>query len=126
MIKKTYICFDLNSINVSSTTGENLQPVSTLPNETVPNPNVNIVFKFSAKLPIDETFMPQFQCKVYHHVLGGLRKRILGIILIDIKQIIKGIQKQFKDEKEEVIRVKSELNGDKKENGMIERIDLLN
>ena len=126
-IKKPYISFDLNSINVSSTVGENLQPVSTLPNETGPDPNINSVIKFSAKLPTDETFMPEFQCNVYDHVLGGLSKRILGIILMDIKQIIKETTKQYKAEKDEAIKVKMKLNNeDNKENGMLEKIDIIN
>ena len=126
-IKKPYVSFDLNSINVSSTDGEYLPPVSTLPNETGPDPNINSVIKFTAKLPKDETFMPEFQCNVYDHVLGGLSKRILGIILIDIKQIIRGTKKQFKDEKEEALKVWDELK--KKENGMEgmkEKIDIIN
>ena len=120
-IKKPYISFDLNSINVSSTVGESLQPVSTLPNETGPDPNINSVIKFSAKLPTEEMFMPEFQCNVYDHVLGGLSKRILGIILIDIKQIIKGTQKQYQDERDEALKVKLKLNSENnKENGMLE------
>ena len=125
-IKKPYISFDLNSINVSSTVGESLQPVSTLPNETGPDPNINSVIKFSAKLPIDETFMPEFQCNVYDHVLGGLSKRILGIILIDIKQIIKGTKTQYEKEKEEALKVKLELKDEKKDNGMKEKMDIIN
>ena len=88
-IKKPYVSFDLNSINVSSKNGQNLQPVTTLPNEIGPNPNINSVIKFTVKLPTDELFIPEFQCDVYDHVLGGLSKRILGIFFIDIKQIIK-------------------------------------
>ena len=123
-IKKPFISFDLNSINVSSTDGENLQPVSTLPNETGSDPNINSVIKFSAKLPIDETFMPEFQCNVYDHVLGGLSKKILGVILIDINQIIKGTKKQFEEEKKEAIKVKEELKNE--QNGMLEKRDIIN
>ena len=66
-------------------------------------------------------FMPEFQCNVYDHVLGGLSKRILGIILIDIKQIIKGTQKQYQDERDEALKVKLKLNSENnKENGMLE------
>ena len=125
-IKKPYISFDLNSINVSSTVGESLRPVSTLPNETGPDPNINSVIKFSAKLPIDETFMPEFQCNVYDHVLGGLSKRILGIILIDIKQIIRGTKTQYEKEEEEALKVKLELKNEKEDNGMKEKNDIIN
>ena len=127
-IKKPYVSFDLNSINISSN-GENLQPVSTLPNETGPDPNINSVIKFTAKLPKDEIFIPEFQCNVYDHVLGGLSKRVLGIFLIDIKQIMKETIRHYKEEKEEAENVLKELEKNKNSdepNGMSERIDLIN
>jgi hypothetical protein len=131
-IKKPYISFDLNSINVSSTNGENLQPVTTLPNEMGANPNINSVIKFTTKLPRDEIYIPEFQCDVYDHVLGGLSKRVLGIFLIDIKQIIAGTLGHYKAEYEEAERVLKELeNKDKKpieqnkiDNGMSEKESL--
>ena len=128
-IKKPYVSFDLNSINVSSSNGESLQPVTTLPNETGPNPNINSVIKFTAKLPKDQMFIPEFQCNVYDHVLGGLRKRLLGIFLIDIKQLIEGTAKHYKKEKEEAEEVLKEIENNKydiQENGMKENNDLIN
>ena len=131
-IKKPYISFDLNSINVSSTNGESLQPVKTLPNEIGSDPNINSVIKFMVKLPRDELFIPEFQCDVYDHVLGGLSKRILGIFLIDIKQIIRETKRHYKEEYEEAERVYKELEDKKKnpegvkkvDNGMSEKDDL--
>ena len=131
-IKKPYISFDLNSINVSSTNGESLRPVTSLPNENGPDPNIASVIKFSVKLPKDELFIPEFQCDVYDHVLGGLSKRILGIFLIDLKQIIKETRRQYKEEYEEAEKVYKELQdknnnqlkGNKIENGMSEKDDL--
>ena len=129
-IKKPYVSFDLNSINVSSTNGENLQPVTTLPNEMGANPNINSVIKFTTKLPKDEIFIPEFQCDVYDHVLGGLSKRILGIFLIDIKQIIAGTIGHYNAEKEEAERVLKELENKKSiepnkiDNGMSEKTPL--
>ena len=133
-IKKPYISFDLNSINVSSTTGENLQPVTTLPNEMGANPNINSVIKFVAKLPRDEIYMPEFQCDVFDHVLGGLSKRVLGIFSIDIKQIIKETSRIYTEEKEEAEKVLKELENkannligpNKIDNGMSEKEPLSN
>ena len=128
-IKKPYVSFDLNSINVSSSNGESLQPVTTLPNETGPDPNIKSVIKFTAKLPKDQMFIPEFQCNVYDHVLGGLRKRLLGIFLIDIKQLIEGTAKHYKKEKEEAEEVLKEIENNKyniQENGMKENNDLIN
>ena len=131
-IKKPYISFDLNSINVSSTNGESLQPVTTLPNEVGENPNINSVLKFSIKLPKDDLFIPEFQVDVYDHVLGGLSRRVLGVFLIDIKQIISKTKDQYKDEYEEAERVYKEIqdkinkiNIKKIDNGMSEKDDLI-
>ena len=128
-IKKPFVSFDLNSINVSSTNGEGLQPVATLPNETGADPNINSVIKFTAKLPTDKIFIPEFQCNVYDHVLGGLSKRVLGIFLIDIKQIMSETIRHYKEEKEEAEIVLKEMEDNKniiQENGMSEKIDLIN
>ena len=129
-IKKPYISFDLNSINVSNV-GENLQPVTTLPNDVGANPNINGVIKFMVKLPKDEIFIPEFQCDVYDHVLGGLSKRVLGIFLVDIKQIISETKRHYKEEYEEAERVTKLLenknNNDVNRNiGMSEKEDLDN
>lgn len=105
-IKKPYVSFDLNSINVSTKHGQNLQPVTTLPNDVGANPNINSVIKFMVNLPKNELFIPEFQCDVYDHVLGGLSKRVLGIFLIDLKQIISETQRHYKEEYEEAERVK--------------------
>ena len=103
-IKKPYISFDLNSINVS-TNGESIRPVCTIPNDIGNNPNINSVMKFVVNLPKDDIFIPEFQCDVFDHVLGGLSKRILGIFLIDIKQIIRETKRHYKEEFEEAERV---------------------
>ena len=133
-IKKPYISFDLNSINVSTTDGENMQPVSTLPNDVGANPNINSVIKFMIKLPKDEIFIPEFQCDVFDHVLGGISKRILGIFLIDLKQIIRETKRHYKEEYEEAERVTKLLEDKENKNnknnnnviGMSEKEDLIN
>ena len=133
-VKKPYISFDLNSINVSATNGENLPPVQSLPSETGPDPNIPSVIKFSIKLPTKEIFIPEFQCNVYDHVLGGLSKRILGIFLIDLKQIIKETKRIYDMEENEAKEVYKELlekrnknnliNNNMIENGMSEKDNL--
>ena len=131
-IKKPFISFDLNSINVSTVNGENLQPVTTLPNDVGANPNINSVIKFNVKLPKDEIFIPEFQCDVYDHVLGGLSKRVLGIFLVDIKQIISETKRHYKEEYEEAERVTKLLENKNNKNninnniGMSEKDDLNN
>ena len=131
-IKKPYISFDLNSINVSN--GENVSPVTTSPNEAGANPNINTFLKFMIKLPKNELYIPEFQCDVYDHVLGGLSKRILGIFLIDLKQIIAGTKNHYKLERDEAERVMKILDEKKDKNiakkkqsrGMTEKEELDN
>ena len=103
-IKKPFISFDLNSINVSAK-GESIRPISTIPNDKGSDPNINSVMRFAVKLPKDEIYIPEFQCDVYDHVLGGLSKRILGIFLIDIRQIIHETKRIYKEEYEEAEKV---------------------
>ena len=131
-IKKPYISFDLNSINVSTRNGENLQPVTTMPNDVGANPNINSVIKFMVNLPKEEIFIPEFQCDVYDHVLGGLSKRILGIFLVDLKQIISETKRHYKEEYEEAERViklledkdNNDQNNNIKNIGMNEKEDI--
>ena len=115
--KNPFISFDLNSINVS-TKGESIRPVNTIPNDKGNNPNINSVMKFNVNLPKDEIFIPEFQCDVYDHVLGGLSKKILGIFLIDIRQIIRETKRHYKEEYEEAERVIKILQEKENKNGI--------
>ena len=100
-IKKPFISFDLNSIDVTKRSVP-LDEIKTQPNESGPNPNVNSVISFTAQLPKELDFVPQLQCNVYDHVLGGMITKLLGVFLIDIKQIIEGTKKSYEYEKEKV------------------------
>jgi superfamily I DNA and/or RNA helicase len=48
-VKKAFISFDLNSINVSSKDDGGLEPIKTLPKLPGSNPNINSVIKFNVK-----------------------------------------------------------------------------
>ena len=124
-VKKPYISFDLNSINVSAANGEDLPPAQTLPNETGPNPNINSLIRFNIKLPTNDIFVPVLQCNVYDHVLGGLSKRILGIFLIDLKQIINETKRIYGLEKKEAEEVYKELMEKKNKNNLINNNDII-
>ena len=113
-IKKPFISFDLNSIDVVKRSVP-LDEIKTQPNESGPNPNVNSVISFTAQLPKDINFIPQLQCNVYDHVLGGLMTKLLGVFLIDIKQIIEGTDKVYKYEKKKVKEIEKSLKEKKKE-----------
>ena len=107
-IKKPFICFDLNSIDVTKRIAP-LDEIKTLPNESGPNPNVNSIISFTAQLPKDLDFVPQLQCNVYDHVLGGMTTKLLGVFLLDIKQIIKETERIYKLEKDKVKEVEDTL-----------------
>ena len=96
-VKKAFISFDLNSINVSAKDDGGLEPIKTLPKLPGSNPNINSVIKFNVKLPVDEIFIPELQCNVYDHVLGGLLNQLLGIFLVDVKKIIQETNAMFEN-----------------------------
>ena len=117
-IKKPFISFDLNSIDVTKRIAP-LDAIKTQPNESGANPNVNSIISFSAQLPKELDFVPQLQCNVYDHVLGGMMTKLLGVFLLDIKQIISETERVYKYEKEKAKEVKEMLKNKKKENDLI-------
>ena len=124
-IKKPYISFDLNSINISNK-GEVLQPIKTMPNESGANPNINSVIKFTVNLPTEDIFMPEFQCDIHDTVLGGLSQRLLGVFLINVRNIISETKRLYRLEidnaEEEYEKLKNRKNSEPSlEIGMSER-----
>ena len=97
-VKKPYISFDLNSINVSSRKEDSLTPITTQPGEGGSNPNINAVIKFNVKLPRDDIFIPEMQCNVYDHVLGGMINQLLGIFMLSVKQLIRQTHKTIEND----------------------------
>ena len=114
-IKKPFISFDLNSIDVKKKSVP-YDEIKTQPNDSGANPNVNSVISFTAQLPKELDFTPQLQCNVYDHVLGGMMTKLLGVFLIDIKQIIAGTEKVYKYEKDKVKEVEKLLKQKSEEN----------
>ena len=113
-IKKPFISFDLNSIDVKKRL-ITLDEIKTQPNESGANPNVNSVISFNAQLPQEFEFIPQLQCNVYDHVLGGIMTKLLGVFLIDIKQIITGTIEAY-DKEKEMVKEAEKLLKEKEEN----------
>ena len=97
-VKKAFIKFDMNSLNVTGRQEDSLQPIVTVPGDTGPNPTINTIIKFDAKLPKDEHFIPQLQCEVYDHLLSGMMNSLLGIFTIDVKKIIKKTNRQIDED----------------------------
>ena len=114
-IKKPFISFDLNSIDVTKRDAP-LDAIKTQPNESGSNPNVNSIISFTAQLPKELDFVPQLQCNVYDHVLGGMLTKLLGVFLLDIKQIIKETERVYKYEKDKAKEVQKMLKDKKEEN----------
>jgi len=97
-IKKAFIKFDMNSLNISANKEDSLQSRITQPKDKGSNPTINEAIKLDIRLPKDEIFMPQLQCEVYDYILGGLMNPSLGLFLLDIKNIIKETNKQIKED----------------------------
>ncbi len=87
-VKKAFINFDLNSINITGKEDNNIKSIKTQPKKGGANPTINTVIKFDIHLPTNEIFMPEMQCVVYDYILSGMLNQMLGIFLIPIKDII--------------------------------------
>jgi hypothetical protein len=87
-IKKAFITFDLNSVNVTGKDENSIKSIKTYPKKSGPNPTINTVLKFDIRLPKEDIFMPELQCSVYDYLLAGMVNQMLGIFLIPIKNII--------------------------------------
>ena len=104
-IKKAYIKFDMNSLNVSSDKEETLQPKTTQPKDKGSNPTINSALKFDLNLPKDAIFVPQLQCEVYDYILSGIMNPTLGVFLLNIRQLIMETNKQI-EEDEKITKIK--------------------
>ena len=97
-VKKPFIKFDLNSLNVTGDPGDEHAPIQTVPVSGGANPTINTVIQFQTKLPLDNDFMPELQCEVYDNILSGLSNSLLGVFSIDIRKIIKRTEKQVHED----------------------------
>ena len=82
-IKKAYIKFEMNSLNVSGEKDDNLPAKTTQPKDKGSNPTINSALKFDLKLPELEIFMPQLQCQVYDYIFSGMMNPTLGLFLLN-------------------------------------------
>ena len=104
-IKKAYIKFDMNSLNVSGEKEDNLPPKTTQPKDKGSNPTINSALKFDLNLPELEIFMPQLQCQVYDYIFSGMMNPTLGLFLLNIQNLIKETNKQIEEDLK-TIRIK--------------------
>ena len=108
-VKKPFIKFDMNSLNVTGKDEDTLQTITTVPGDTGSNPTINTVIKFDVRLPEEEIFIPELQCEVYDHLLSGMYNSLLGVFSIDIKKLIKKTHRQIKEDLLEVDKKKDLL-----------------
>ena len=101
-VKKPFIKFDLNSLNVTGDVRDEHPPIQTIPVNGGANPTINTVIQFQTKLPMDILFLPELQCEVYDNILNGLSNSLLGVFTIDLKRIIKRTHKQIDEDINEV------------------------
>ena len=102
-VKKPFIKFDLNSLNVTGKLEDAQANIQTIPVSGGANPTINTILKFDTKLPQNQTFMPELQCEVYDHMLSGLHNSLLGVFSLDLKRMIKKTHRQI-DEDTNIIR----------------------
>ena len=94
-VKKAFIKFDMNSLNVTGRKEDTLQSISTQPKDCGENPTINTVIKFDVKLPEEEIFMPELQCEVYDHLLSGMLNPMMGVFLLNVNRLIKTTHRQI-------------------------------
>ena len=97
-VKKPFIKFDLNSLNVTGKPEDSHAPVQTIPVSGGTNPTINTVISFDVQLPENQKFMPELQCEVYDNILSGMHNSLLGVFSIDIKKIINKTSKQIQED----------------------------
>ena len=97
-VKKPFIKFDLNSLNVTGKPEDAHANIQTVPVSGGANPTINTVIKFDAKLPQNDIFMPELQCEVYDHMLAGLHNSLLGVFSLDLKKLIDRTKKQINED----------------------------
>jgi len=97
-VKKPFIKFDLNSLNVTGKPEDAHANIQTVPVSGGANPTINTVIKFDAKLPIKTIFMPDLQCEVYDHILAGLHNSLLGVFSINLKKLIDKTSRQINED----------------------------
>ena len=88
-VKKPFIKFDLNSLNVTGKPEDDHAPIKTVPVSGGANPTINTVIQFENKLPMQDEFLPELQCEVYDNILSGMANSLLGVFSINLKKIIK-------------------------------------
>ena len=97
-VKKPFIKFDLNSLNVTGNPEDDHTPIKTIPVSGGENPTINTVIQFETKLPIREEFLPELQCEVYDNILSGMANSLLGVFSIKLKKIIKETKMQVQED----------------------------
>ena len=97
-IKKPFIKFDLNSLNVTGKPEDDHAPVKTIPVSGGENPTINTVIQFETKLPEQEEFFPELQCEVYDNILSGMANSLLGVFSFNLKKIIKRTKEQVEED----------------------------
>ena len=98
-VKKPFIKFDLNSLNVTGKPDDAHANIQTVPVSGGANPTINTVIKFDTKLPEQDIFIPELQCEVYDHMLAGLHNSLLGVFSLDLKKLINRTRKQIEEDK---------------------------
>ena len=122
-VKKPFIKFDLNSLNVTGKPEDAHANIQTIPVSGGANPTINTIIKFDTKLPINQIFMPELQCEVYDHMLSGLHNSLLGVFSLDLKRIIKKTHKQID---EDLLQTKKTIGTSILSNAIRNSIDMTN
>ena len=84
-VKKAYIKFDMNTLNISGKPEDSLKNITTLPKDCGSSPTINSVVKFDLNLPKEEIFMPELQFEIYSHLFSEFINTLLGVFLLNVR-----------------------------------------
>lgn len=86
-IKKPYIEFDIESLNIYNMdrSNSNSKNISTEPKESGTNVNIKQANKSTIILPADPNYWPSLSARVKDYILGGIYEPTIGFFSINLK-----------------------------------------
>lgn len=118
-IRKAFVKFDLNSLKALEPKEEEEEEeaegeedkkessnITTQPNESGANPNINAVLTIDTHLPKDNIYWPWLSCTVYDHCMWGFAQPTLGTFNLPLTEVL--IPKIDKAAEEEYLNRKTQ------------------
>jgi hypothetical protein len=103
-VKKAFLNFNLKSM-VPPQIGDSLENIKTEPKMAGSDPTLNTLIVFNLPLPVKELFTPRMSVTVYDSIAMGAKQPIIGNFVIDVGQLMRDLEQERIEEKEELDHV---------------------